>query len=352
MSNTRPARRLLTYQWADAYESMIALPPPGHLKRGIFRYSPSHFRPSIPGPLLGSLAVLPTEIILIILRHLDVQTMARFEALNTRARCLINAIAEYQLLTIHAPNVLRALICTSLMTEFSVMQLFHAACHDRCVVCNDYGSFVFLPKLWRCCFTCSQNAPQLRVISAAAARACFGLRESAVRKLAVMWTLPGCYALEQKARARRIRVISAYDARLLAISIYGSEEKMAAAVDDERARNAMSGDPRKARKPRTSMDNLMDHNDPLRGVAFTPFPFLNMRTRTLEIGFWCRGCEEAWLRWSRDLGKGNASFQDVDTFMKKRDRAFSIEEFAHHSQSCVHTKRLWDQYLWGQPAAD
>jgi len=108
-----------------------------------------------PTTSLGELDRLPLELINQICLHLDIASIVCFRQINVRARHVVNALHEYQIITTHALNPFCALLRTQSASRVRLIDFYNLLCTQTCSLCNmRYGYLVYLPTWIRCCSHC------------------------------------------------------------------------------------------------------------------------------------------------------------------------------------------------------
>ena len=110
---------------------------------------------------LGQFDNLSTEIICSILDNVDLCSLMRLRATNSRLRCIIDDWEPFRETLIGSPDVLRALLATKASVMSTVPQISRAIFTTRCDFCGECGNFIQLLKLARCCFRCLANDRRL-----------------------------------------------------------------------------------------------------------------------------------------------------------------------------------------------
>ena len=95
-----------------------------------------------------------------IVGRLSVQDLKSLRQAERRLDSSVLAYPPYHLIRTRAPVILDALFTTRLSRFYSANQILDVLYTDRCSeCCNDFGAFVFLPRLERCCAQCLRLAP-------------------------------------------------------------------------------------------------------------------------------------------------------------------------------------------------
>ena len=295
--------------------------------------------------LLILLDTLPLELLHLILNALDFRSLFSLLMANTRCRTLVESFPTYKRTVAHATGVLAAMNRTKTPTIHSAVQIYAALSSEFCVLCNDYGPFLFLLTAERCCLNCLRDKPSLRVIPLSRAAFCFGLSRGTVAKLPSMRGLPGTYCIGTTIRHQKsLTLVSVDHARARGIAVHGSEEAMQAFVARKHASSLDSYLQKKSLSPRSRCPTspatyLGDPVDRFCGMASTPSPSLNVPDNP-EYGLWCLGCHDEFVKWSRfktrDLSGDNAEDECARThrLWRKACRAWSRSNFADHIQNC------------------
>ncbi|KAH6958065.1 hypothetical protein DER45DRAFT_561902 [Fusarium avenaceum] len=114
---------------------------------------------------LGTLEILPNEILNTILRSLDLHSYLKFRNTSRRARNYSNELHEFQLVVKYGLECLRNLVRVGLAKCSTIEDLYYALTRENCTYCNEFGGFLFLPNITRCCFYCIRNSQELHVIT-------------------------------------------------------------------------------------------------------------------------------------------------------------------------------------------
>ena len=237
----------------------------------------------------GIFDVLPVELLHQVLSSLDFETLKNVRAVNYCFKALIEAFPPYKYLVKHALNALRALTDTRLIAQFDANQLYSTLRLDRCVCCNEFGPFLFLPTCERCCFNCLRDNSSLRLMTKSAAQECFGLSKRSLEDLPTMITIPGSYGIGGWKRASRRCLTAVRAAREFGIRFHGGQDRMEAHVGGKLAKKQSTYNKKvqawldrrrddqrgpRPRPPRSSEYILRATNDLFHLMASTSFPSL------------------------------------------------------------------------------
>lgn len=284
---------------------------------------------------LSLLESLPFEIIYMVFNNLDFQSLEVLRRLSFRTREVVHSFPAHQDMTARAPDVLRALSHIGIISHFTAARLSGALYADRCVVCNDFGPYLFLLTLSRCCLNCLDNDLRLRVTTIPEAMTCYGLTKNDLRSL-----LTG-QDLSRPDERKGVRYVSADDARALGIATHGSAEAMdhfSRAEFERKTVEYESG--RRATKPRSLALNSHDPRDRNQYDVSTAFPYFDPGSKRVELGIWCKGCKD------RRPGYGDVDKAEQRTKLQKaKDKAFSEAEFLKHYEECEFAKKPDDFWM-------
>lgn len=284
---------------------------------------------------IGSLDTLPAELLHIILNSLDFQSLLRFARACHQAKTRVESLLSYQHMMKHAPTVLIALSQTKLITFHAAGTIHAAFLSDKCVSCQIYAAFLFLPTCKRCCYECLSSERSLRVITIRMAEVCFGVSRKDLAQIPTMFSIPGRYAVGHVVpHQKRVKLVSLKQAQKLGISVHGSQEAMESvgvSRDAPKIKNVRHRQRRLAQWIAGS--NSADRqNDEFCGVASISFPSLRPKGE-VENGLWCGGCRINSENYSSTIG------MDIDARMKalleKEHQARSRSEFLEHIRDCA-----------------
>ncbi|ERF73515.1 hypothetical protein EPUS_07720 [Endocarpon pusillum Z07020] len=309
----------------------------------------------------GTMMKLPLELLYNIFSSLEFESLGKLRLVSYVIKQTVEAMPAFKCMVEHASTALRALGESNLISEFSAAQLYQVLRIDRCVGCADYGPFLLLPTIERCCFNCLTDNLSMRVISTSAAANCFALSTRSFRDIPRLYSIPGEY--DGQRRSRRQRLVSTRMARELAVKLHGGEDEMKAKVDAKSYRMhtaylnkrrdwvAMretgfdSPFPERPVLPNEVLD-LPDDEDPFRYMASTPFPSLNHQAGSVERGLWCQGCFEqpSLEELEAHLHSRSLDVEEGEELVRMSRKAFSEQEMLDHIDECPGAQRLWSEF--------
>lgn len=309
---------------------------------------------------LGPLDTLPTELLHLIFNSLDFQSLSRFAQICHKANIVVESLPSYERMIKYASKALIALSRTKLITFHTAATIYTALLSEKCVSCQNFAAFLFLPTCERCCYECLCNERSPRVISIRMAGICFGVSPKDLGQIPIMLSIPGMYSFCHNAtRVKRVRLVSLKQAKKLGISVHGSQEAMEIVSVSKKAgklsyrqlqlarwlTGSSDSEPQNSSTPRL-LDNAP--NDNFCGMASISFPSLRPNIE-LEHGLWCYGCrvnldnlECHGRRISFDdlndfesgthlLGSG---VDLINIFLRREFQARSRSEFLEHTRNC------------------
>lgn len=264
-----------------------------------------------PRAQLGELDRLPLELINEICLRLDIASMFYLRQTNARARHIINALHEYQIVTTHALSPFCALLRTRSASRVTLSDFYRLLCTQICSLCNtQYGDLVYLPTWLRCCSHCLRSGdPQINTITLARVKRVLSLSKESLTKLPAVTTLPGIYTMDERLRSSRTAIVPTHSALLA----FGKEN---------------SG----TRPTQAIVDKL--YAEPiLTFMACCALPSYHLQTNQVEHGVSCAGCQ---LALEKGISTGTGCWaSDV------RDIVYSRGGFLKHFMWCKQAQILW-----------
>lgn len=320
--------------------------------------------PSPPVPLntqnrqssIGAFDALPAELLHEVLEQLDALSLTRFSQTCFGAHVFSESLSSYQNLMSHAPDALAALSRTQIIRRHSISQLHAVLRTQSCETCSGYGAFLFLPTCSRTCWQCLQFRKERLVVPVGVARKALGLTEADQEHFPEMWSIPGRYGIRQLEWGSA-NLVAVADAMELAISKYGSAERLQEALSEKSINGTGVHSARQLRSLLWSEGyfdaNLVpDVGSSLVGRYFgrasIRFPSL-LSSGEIEYGHWCRGCEwtdEHRSRLAVDvLAQILPADVEPDRELSRMARtAYAKAEFLDHIQHCYGAQRLLTEF--------
>ncbi|ROT38450.1 hypothetical protein SODALDRAFT_333027 [Sodiomyces alkalinus F11] len=258
---------------------------------------PSAIRRDSACSSLGSLDILPAELLLLTCNLLDFQSLSRVSRDSVKGKEVVEALPAYRDVIDHAPEVLTALGKTQLLRYHSAPLLRQTLRSGTCASCSDFGGFLFLPTCERVCFECLHQNRAFRMTTLATAKQCFGLTYSQLKRIPILHSIPGTYSVRFQVSRRRVyRLVSVKQAKRLGVEVHGSVEDLAKLVPARRTVKMTTRQfwvfrrfheaPREP--PGCDLSRHMVEDD-FGGVASLRFPYLT-EAGGADYGRLCRGC--------------------------------------------------------------
>jgi len=88
-----------------------------------------------PSADLGALNILPQELLVLVLRELDLQTLTNFRRVNRQAMISVDAVPTYAILVRHAPNTIRDMLSLGSARFNTCLDLYEKLCTEECDIC-------------------------------------------------------------------------------------------------------------------------------------------------------------------------------------------------------------------------
>lgn len=236
---------------------------------------------------------------------------------------VLNTHKQHHNLPTQKPSKIENL--TSRRSRFTAPQVSGVLHSDRCINCNEFGPYLFLPTCERCCLAClchSNNGIKVSrflVMRPSQAKHYFGLSERELREMPKMTIIPGVYNPSRVHLRRRLQLVS----------------YSALPPSDTKSTDTRYLWYRIANQKVIPVGTIV--NSPF--VASISMPSLDSRNQVVQSGIWCRGCDY-------DCYKPSLRPQPGDYTRLKRERsistyrAFSMDEFLRHQDVCTGVRRL------------
>lgn len=253
---------------------------------------------------LGTLDVLPLEVLHLILDQLDVSAIAMFRQANRQALDLVSSLPSYEAITRVAPNILRSYRAIQAERIVTCSQIYEQLCQPACQKCGDFGGYLYLLTCSRVCFLCVAEDPVYLPLRPRQACRKFGLGQRATDTLPTMLTRGGLYSPNEKKLKGGILLVDHDAARQAGIDLYGSATLMEEYVSGKEAERQREYE-EKLRRVRTSdagqgsirrpAGEPFDgrSGNPARFASVNRIPWIDKATRQVEWGIHCRGCRRS-----------------------------------------------------------
>lgn len=295
---------------------------------------------SLDPSLRGNLSVLPLELLHVVMLSLDLTSIGMMRLLNRTFKHLIDTSVEYQNLILHVSPPLEYLTYMKLASTANFGALHQELTSSECRYCGDFGNFIFIPTLSRCCFNCIDYSPQLVVIDAAIAGRFFSVSEKVIAEIPRIPTIGSGWDFDLTNQYRSKTVVSYQQTRDHVIYLWKHHpEKVPGCM----IRGANFDDYRFAMPA-----GLPSQDESLRFLVCIPFPYLNTHTHAVERGLCCRGCEQKAYKISfffqHPMDLDEESAEELEIAVQRQNKAFTQEGFLRHFEECGDAKELWKEY--------
>lgn len=285
---------------------------------------------------LGDLAVMPPEVLSMMLSALDLCSLTIFRAVNKCSRLHVDNLPQYKIIFAHAPSVLRAAIASGAGSWISCAQLANVLSNITCSRCADFGAFIYLLTWERVCFMCLSYSNDFLPLSANKAKTVYGLKKTSLNDLHTLTTIPGTYSHSLLVRKKRIRLVDPLAAFEAGIRQHSSVESMTTFFDQRCSALAMyrrrtsfyASDTLPVQDPRQAAPPQSDGHasNALRFQATVRAPYIDIRNDCTDWGVSCAPC--------RDCGSGQRTGRRNSDWR----RLFTRATYTDHARSCPHAE--------------
>ncbi|KAK8012923.1 hypothetical protein PG991_010298 [Apiospora marii] len=299
-----------------------------------------------------------------IVGQLDLRSLTRLQRVSFQGDAYVRACLEYRDLLTHVPGVLETFGDLGLSSTHRIADIHRVFRTDACATCGDRGPLLFLPTCERCCEACVAYYPALSV------------KNSMLSTSHPAWSVLWGEATRLRPHTLYPKAVSAKAARDLALTVYGSEEALAQAVNHagkgmiapQRAKywhEAHRASPRHNWLRRSLRDEADDTPKPpesldsrkLAEASTMLFPTLTKRpTATLGTAMWCRGCDLTQYilaHWVDEMDQVEGEWKALvppeyqtekywlpGVVLGMAKRAWSRDSFLEHVRHCPGAQRL------------
>ena len=304
---------------------------------------------------LKHLDSLPMELWTTVLLGLDLQSLTVFRSVNQRARSLVDNLPFYKDIIQHAPNIIRAALSLKLARWLHCRPLYRALCSQACVLCGDFGAFIYLLTCSRACTSCLQGKRQFRMRSLSNAEAIYGLSEEALSLLPTCLSTRSLCSRYTGIWPTRVTFVDEESARRAGIMLHGSADMMDEYVlsksaerqilhAQEQIKRRLAGQqgarqilanpnpvvPKYPVLTRVNLYGIRDY-DAIILAGSIRAPYLDQENGTVEWGLSCVACrnQHPWQR-----GK-----------MHDKRKLYSPDQYLDHLEECERSQEAWRLYV-------
>ncbi|KAH8725641.1 hypothetical protein GQ44DRAFT_739461 [Phaeosphaeriaceae sp. PMI808] len=280
---------------------------------------------------LGTLDVLPLELLQDLLFQIDLRTLAKFRRINRRAVEVVEAIPQHKAVTTHAPNVIHGILGIETGQWISCQNVYEKLCAPDCERCGDFAGYLYILTCERVCFLCfSEDKTYLPLRHSHAIRK-FGINHQILSTLPRMTSIPGTYSPNERKRHERPALVDSESAYRAGITFHGSSIAMKQYVSNTLAQKLQDFNRRasqataeesgssthRLRRPQTKEPFDGRSRNPMRFMAIVRMAVLKKVSQELEWGFHCIGCEKCYHNRIFHFG-----------------RKFTVASFSEHLRQC------------------
>lgn len=253
---------------------------------------------------LGTLDVLPLELLQQVIPQLDLSSLSAFRRVNRRAVQVVDSTPQYKAIAKHARNVLRAILSVGTGQWITCEAVYEALCTAECERCGDFAGYLYIITCRRVCFVCLDDSKvdTYQPLQRAQATRRFGLDRITMNALPRMRSIPGRYSSFYKKGSTPLVLIDFESAYNAGIARHGSISAMESYVDRMETQKRNNALKRKAAKgvrttrPPQIRVYMYAWRQLLRSMAIVRMPCLDRATQQLEWGFYCKGCSRSWSK--------------------------------------------------------
>jgi len=273
----------------------------------------------------GSLGNLPVEVLDEIIDYLDLSTLAVFRSLCSTAKNAVDHYPPYRDVVKYAPKQLQIIQNTGLGQYFVIREVHKALITEKCKTCGDFGGFVYLLDMTRCCFWCLETSNQYSTIDKNTAQKQYGVLDDKILSgLRCLQPRPGYYGPLQVLCKDTIDLVRRIDVLTATKMRYGN---LCATLMHETVK--FTG----------SIEQFHD-----RHRCVVPMGFLDRKADNLEEGVCCRGCEadfEELVAGAPNLDDSNY-IRAYERGWKAANRKFTVKGFHTHFMQCKAAQDMWE----------
>lgn len=266
---------------------------------------------------LGTLRVLPTEVLYMVLLRLDLQSLTVLRAVNRYMRATIDGMHEYKAIASCAPNVLRAALSSGAAAWISLSELLDLLTKTAaCARCSNVGNIVYLLTFERVCKECIDR---FQIMTVSQAKDGYGLCQRSLANVRALTALPG----SGETAVGRLTVFDSRAVEEAAITFHGSRKAFLGFQTSRESKH----DPKICRHGCKAWDNLFHRfYTPRQSNAMILAPLIDAR-RESPVSDWGISCKPC-----ADTIKGGHSK------LENMVMAFTREMYIEHVRECPHAK--------------
>jgi hypothetical protein len=263
---------------------------------------------TVPKTNLGSLDMLPVELMQPILAQLDLRTLEDFRRVNQRALQLVSSVPQYKAIETYALDALRGILSTGIGRWTTCETLYKTLCTAKCEYCGEFAGYLYILRCTRACFECFNKREVYLPLQYDRAIKIFGLNDQILATLPQMISIPGTYTIKQERILGRHTLVDPVSAQRACIELHGSTAAT--------RRHAPHTTPPARIQPPAPPDEIT--GEAFRYMAIVHMPWLDPISKDVEPGRYCIGCTNYTHEFHKDdncyriLFTADAWFNDWD----------------------------------------
>jgi len=255
-----------------------------------------------PACNLGSLDLLPPELLNAVLSQLDLQSLTNFRRVNQQAMGLVNSVPHYQTVVKHASAALRGMLSIGTAKLKTCQDLYEKLCTANCDTCGDFGGYLYLITCRRVCFVClSDDTSYLPLLRADVIRK-VGLEPRDLARIPQIRSRPGCFSPNIKTCRKPLTLFDHDSTRCAGLAVHGAVSEMDKCIAKAAEQCRSDFEERKfvyqsighagirPRPPRDQDAWDAKSGNPHRFIAIVSTPYVKPQTRSAEWGIYCSDC--------------------------------------------------------------
>lgn len=234
-------------------------------------YASSAFIPALP---LGTMAILPNEVILAIVNELDIESCFNLRKVSRMGREMVGNTLEFGRIVTHAPACLQAMLQTGVARWYTFRDLDHIMSLRDCELCHKLAAYVYLPTLTKACDRCITLCNRFATMKLAffAEGACLPEKASSTMRqirehMPIVKTIPGKYHHWKTLGNRSFDMVCFHQTFKVMVAT-GAADSLKLDCDTLRAREDFIA----------------------RRMVTAPLPYYNKDTQEVETPLICKGC--------------------------------------------------------------
>ncbi|OAQ99600.1 hypothetical protein LLEC1_06734 [Akanthomyces lecanii] len=175
-----------------------------------------------PKSHLGTLKMLPLELLGEVLSWLDVLSLTEFRRVNRCTVQLTSSIRQYRAIHEHARTALSCILKIKTGRYMTCSDIYEKLCSSECEECGDFAGYLYLLTCKRVCLPCFTEKDEYLPLSFDQAQRQFGVSVLDRIDLPKMIAVAGTYSPHEHEIAQRIALLDHEAALQTGVSLYGA----------------------------------------------------------------------------------------------------------------------------------